>query len=886
MNTTDNIIELIESDDSEEDIASKEMDSLVQNENTKNISKKSEFVEDEDVPSDFFDDFLNNDFMDGLDVVDIWDDECEKKDGKTSVPQRKSTSRSSRRESSHSKRRRTRSTSRRRYREEYKRRGRSRERYSRERRSRERRRGYTGPKAENKDAKHVTETDESLVDHRRDPEKTKRDIQKDKDKCAKNQEEKFISEKLKVVETGLVPPGTELDIDLNVFKSSVGTKIDPKSKASRNEKRKSTTPHKHGDKKNVSSRPHVPKRSYRYSRSPYYRKSRSPARYSRSPVSKRRRSSERRLFSERSTKYRDYPTERYRRRSRSLSIEFSPESPSDRSRDKRPLKTSWSNRSNSRSRGMDFLEELANKLAKTEKKKYYKKVQQIITQPLKHPPTYQPILSVPVPAPVPAPMPIPIPTPGPTQYFPQHMDTTPQYDHHFFIGQQFPTNPMHYPPASFIDISQNVSNGNIIEAPIVEPMQIESPSSVTVPVHVSNAVNTNIETSNNISIDVQKEKEAIHKLFEDKKISLSDFLSMSAKHADSTEPINVQKKIKVISLCQDVIKILGNELQLSGRFFLTKTQKEIEKPQEGKFMSPLRKIPIVRFSFTTPSKSGEEKTTMQSTLSKLLASLGVVEAIPPVTAKPSPSRVAPEPLQHVTNANDISNRDVTLVDTVNMSTPKKTKMCQTDSSKCQLCEIRKSRKFVNVSSQVEIDSISVGTQVSEDDFIRMGIKLPIKDNLKNQSLSHLTPAQLMRQTLSSDDHSQNSRLSSEISPEKQNYRPNDDFNRPNLSTNDNFARQIFGFDKRSMPEKFAPFGNFPNTNRMPGTSPFENRPRHFEDNDRIFENRNSTPTAPNKGINMGGNDFYEPRNNFPNIPNPTPSNKRSLLPIPYPGRKY
>ncbi|KAB0804395.1 hypothetical protein PPYR_01365 [Photinus pyralis] len=851
MTTEEGIINLVQSD-SDDESAVKKTNSSPPNEKNKSTPKKSDFVEDEDVPSDFFDDFLNNDFMDGLDVVDIWDDECEKKEGRTKKSRSKSRSRSRRRDS-RSRRRRSRSGSifrSRRYREEYRRRGRSRERRSRDKRSRER---YTGKGEKDSDC------DESNVDHRRDPAKTKRDIQKDKDTCAKKEEEKSISEKLKVVETGLVPPGTELEVDLNDLKP-VDPKAESKSKAANREKQRSDSPQKRVDR---TSRLYGSKRTYQYTRSPHWRKSRSPLRYSRSPLSKRRRSLERRSR-------RDYSADRYRRRSRSLSFELSPEPSSNRNREKH---TSWSKRSSSNTR--DFLEELATKLAKSEKKKYYNKVKEIIAQPPKQQPphTYHPVPPVPPPGPVPAPIRAPAP------YFPQHMDPAAQYDHHFFIGQQFPLNPMHY-PHPLQGMPPAVGN-HMISQPVAPSMQVERSTSQ---IPANNFNNTTFDTSNNINVNVQKEKEAIHKLFEDKKISLSDFLSMSAKHADSTEPVNVQKKIKVISLCQDAIKILGNELQLSGRFFLKKAQKEQEKPQEGKLMSPLRRIPIVRFSFTTPSKSGEEKSTMQSTISKLLMSVGVVETLPHVTPTPSPSRVVPEPTRQTVNSPTFkSNHDIIGPTTKSAVL---NKMCQTD-LKCQVCEVRKSRTFVNKEVQCELNSVSVGTQIAEDDLLRMGVRVPAPDNLKNQSLAHLTPAQLMRNTLSGEDHS---RLS-DTSPEKPTYRPNNEFNRPASQTNDNFGRQLFGFDKR--PVGGGPtFGNnnmFNNPVRAPSTPMFENRSRPFDEG--LFKHRNANPPAPIRGVNQGGPVFFEPprnTNTFPNnpIPNPVSPNKRVLLPNPYVARKY
>ncbi|XP_065161930.1 uncharacterized protein [Atheta coriaria] len=166
----------------------------------------------DDVAEDFFDDFNNKEFLAGLDVVDAWEDnESEsnqhsidnenactnempytetvekeqtnlttstepeniitdagdlKKDGpagskvdklkKYTIPKRKSKSRS---------------------------------------------RSLEGkPRERNKTRKYDT-------DSRRDPEKVNRDIQRDKAKCEKER----ITEKLRILETGLVPPGTEMD---------------------------------------------------------------------------------------------------------------------------------------------------------------------------------------------------------------------------------------------------------------------------------------------------------------------------------------------------------------------------------------------------------------------------------------------------------------------------------------------------------------------------------------------------------------------------------------------------------------------------------------------------------------------------------------------------
>lgn len=129
--------------------------------------------EEEDVPQDFFDDFLNQDFMAGLDVVDAWDadEDDESNHAKNDLDKRKDG--------------------------------------KKEQEKDENLKEDAKETKGNKDKKYEGNL------KRRDPDKTKRDIQRDKDKCAKDREVKLIKEKLKVVETGLVPPGMEMEVDLN-----------------------------------------------------------------------------------------------------------------------------------------------------------------------------------------------------------------------------------------------------------------------------------------------------------------------------------------------------------------------------------------------------------------------------------------------------------------------------------------------------------------------------------------------------------------------------------------------------------------------------------------------------------------------------------------------
>lgn len=197
--------------------------------NQKNEDDKSKFEDDgEDLPDNFFDDFSNQDFMAGLDIVDDWIDEEENKDESAIKGDKKldKTGKRPEKESSRYRDRRHRSRSPRRRsprRRSPKRRSRSLHsprRFGSRNRSPRRSprprpyRSSRSPRRRRSRSKHADipkSTDES---GRRDPEKTKRDIQRDKIRCAKDHEARVFQEQLKVAETGLVPPGMELDIVL------------------------------------------------------------------------------------------------------------------------------------------------------------------------------------------------------------------------------------------------------------------------------------------------------------------------------------------------------------------------------------------------------------------------------------------------------------------------------------------------------------------------------------------------------------------------------------------------------------------------------------------------------------------------------------------------
>lgn len=174
--------------------------------------------EEEDIPPDFFDDFSNQDFMEGLDIVDTWDDDMQE-EGEIAEPKTKEDETlnedncltEDKKQSFNSGKH-------------------ARIIFPKELEQRPfRNKNSYERSARFKDLREKIGRSEE----RRDPEKTRRDILRDKEKCAKDKEVKIINERLRVVETGLVPPGMEMEVDLSEIRSkqeSLKPTIDARSK--------------------------------------------------------------------------------------------------------------------------------------------------------------------------------------------------------------------------------------------------------------------------------------------------------------------------------------------------------------------------------------------------------------------------------------------------------------------------------------------------------------------------------------------------------------------------------------------------------------------------------------------------------------------------------
>lgn len=404
------------------------------------------------------------------------------------------------------------------------------------------------------------------LETRRDPKKRDRDIERDKLKCAKDKEAKLISEKLRVVETGLVPPGTEMDCDMFTTK--------------KNDKR---TRSPSGYKPLLSLSP-SPKRSC-------------DRRYD------RRYSPDRKLDNLRKTS----PLKRVRpfRQSRSISPirKYSPRRSPFRSRYIRPSpqrRRSWSRDSPNRDRIRDspprkrtFLEELDEKLAQKRLQEIQQKINgrraaaaaaaaAAVSAPL------------PVPAPVPAPMPVTAPIPMPVA--PPIVPLMQQ----MVQPQIMPYNmQMYNHPASVLYDQQYFIGHPTYAQPTPEP-------------NLYNQYNAQPNSSFQ-----QNHNDEVEKLFNDDKIKLTDFLCITSRANDEI-PANIGNKIKVIAQSQDAIKIATEYSTPSGRFIFKNTVNKLADKQEVlSNWSPLRKTPVTRLSFITKKNERPLRTPMSVLLAKL-----------------------------------------------------------------------------------------------------------------------------------------------------------------------------------------------------------------------------------------------------------------------------
>lgn len=167
----------------------------------------------------------------------------------------------------------------------------------------------------------------------------------------------------------------------------------------------------------------------------------------------------------------------------------------------------------------------------------------------------------------------------------------------------------------------------------------------------------------------------------------------------------------MISRCQEVIKSMSEDRKFIGRLCVKSLDKK--NKNEIKYQSPLRRVPVIRFNFTSPLKLSDDYDAYAATIDRILLRSGITKEE---------------------------------IDAIELSSGTTSKLIQNEvksSSKekhCEECRKRKQKEFFTVGTQCEPSNkaVEIGIQVSELDFVPSG-----KGLLKNDSLAYFTPAQLL-----------------------------------------------------------------------------------------------------------------------------------------------
>ncbi|CAG9765489.1 unnamed protein product [Ceutorhynchus assimilis] len=512
------------------------------------VAPKAADEKNEDIPPDFFDDFLKDDFMAGLDIVDedLEDNITNEETNRESKPPEKAKEQVKKSEEPKKK---------------VKKPSKRDEELKQLDKELDEIRNKVSKKPDNK-----SKLDVDNFDIRRDPEKTRQAIQQDKIKSAK----KLIND---IVETGLVPPGMELEVDMAQVKyqpkiRDLREKLRPRNLSADNPKksrRRSKTPSKKPSKTPSKKRSKTPTK--KRSKSPPRKRSKSPLtlrpRNDELPRPRRSRSRPRMTRSRTRSPPRIHsplmprrprllspsPPRRRLRRTRSPSLtRRRSRSPSlTRRRSRSPIfNRSWRRRrspsysprrkmrrSRSRSPKPSFLEEIA---AKLNCKLNYMPQQQFQGNNQ----VYGNLVPM-------APMPVPAMPP----------QAVPHQEVHFFV----PPLPQEQPPPEPYDPFDQYDESFFIGAPIKKSPTVSRQESAP-------------------------QRNDVGQLFNDKRIQLSDFLAITAKPAlSSTASTKLSDKVKVIRRAQDAIKELSQPF-CHGSLFVRRTD-ALQSPEVN--VSPLNR---------------------------------------------------------------------------------------------------------------------------------------------------------------------------------------------------------------------------------------------------------------------------------------------------------
>lgn len=167
---------------------------------------------------------------------------------------------------------------------------------------------------------------------------------------------------------------------------------------------------------------------------------------------------------------------------------------------------------------------------------------------------------------------------------------------------------------------------------------------------------------------------------------------------------------------------MTDERKFSGRLQVKPSIESKVNKSDVKFQSPLRRIPVVRFQFTTPPKIADEIDCFGVALDRILKKIGIISETVNLDDSFDDGGVSNSVKEPIKSQ---------------LSGLKRTMNVETTMS-CEECKKRKLKVFTDVGSQcVEANEmVSIATQVNEDELMAFKVT-------KNESLALLTPAQLL-----------------------------------------------------------------------------------------------------------------------------------------------
>ncbi|XP_022114665.2 uncharacterized protein LOC110992954 isoform X2 [Pieris rapae] len=269
------------------------------------------------------------------------------------------------------------------------------------------------------------------------------------------------------------------------------------------------------------------------------------------------------------------------------------------------------------------------------------------------------------------------------------------------------------PPECFAAYTEQYYPAEAVPQPVPAPINsMPPPNMVPAPFQMSSGSLQNLDTN------LATQCDALAKLVADGKLSHEDYLKL-APIKGATPNMDPKERVAVLNRCRLAMENLS-KLGLPNRLLMnTRIKPQKEEKQTTlvkKFCSPLKRQGVVEYNFSTSSKS-----LMVQRNKEIIDSIISALSLEKIVAKPKKVR------------NDMKDASV-----------------QTTLPVCEVCDIRESTKFSDMSTSInpEYFSSSVHTQVIEEDlYSSKSLFNPSGSSSSGPpiSIAHLTPAQLVSQ---------------------------------------------------------------------------------------------------------------------------------------------